>query len=121
MKKKDTISHRQDRVASLIQAAVMDTLRKGRMMDERLIGYPLTVTRVSVTPDLKLATCYFLPFNTNLSEQDLSDALQSSARSIRISVTEKINLKYSPEIRFFYDKTFDNVNQVDLLLKKIKE
>lgn len=119
MKKKDITSHRRDKAASLIHAAVMEVLRNGRMLDRRLIGCPLSITRVTVTADLKLAYCYFLPFNTSLREEDLLEALSSSMRAIRAMVTEKINLKYSPELRFFYDESFDNANKVESLLMRI--
>jgi len=34
-------------------------------------------------------------------------------------VTNKISLKYSPELRFRYDRSFDNLTEVDRLLNSI--
>jgi len=111
------ISHRQEKVATLINEAVIEILRRGKMLDERLINCPLTITKVQVTGDLKIANCYFLPFNTNLNEIQLTEALNSSKYAIRNFVTTKINMKYSPEIRFHYDHSFDNAQKVEELLK----
>lgn len=112
---------RVQRVTSLIYATIIDVLRNGKQLDPRLVGFPLTITDVKVSRDLKIVSCYFLPFNTNLSEQDLIEALNNSKYAIRSFVTKKINLKYSPEIRFFYDKSFNNTFRVAELLQKIKE
>jgi ribosome-binding factor A len=92
---------------------------KGKGIDMRLIPIPLTITKVNITPDLKVANCYFLPFNTKLSEEEILKALEESRHIIRQYVTKEINLKYSPEIRFFYDQAFENADKIDLLLNKL--
>ena len=92
---------------------------KGKGIDMRLIPIPLTITKVNITPDLKVANCYFLPFNTKLSEEEILKALEESRYIIRQYVTKEINLKYSPEIRFFYDQAFENADKIDLLLNKL--
>jgi ribosome-binding factor A len=92
---------------------------KGKGIDMRLIPIPLTITKVNITPDLKVANCYFLPFNTKLSEEEILKALEESRHIIRQYVTKEINLKYSPEIRFFYDQAFENAAKINLLLNKL--
>lgn len=92
---------------------------KGKGIDMRLIPIPLTITKVNITPDLKVANCYFLPFNTKLSEEEILKALEESKHIIRQYVTKEINLKYSPEIRFFYDQAFENAAKINLLLNKL--
>jgi ribosome-binding factor A len=112
-------SQRQLKVSQIIGAAIIDCLMKGKGVDMRLIPIPLTITKVNITPDLKVANCYFLPFNTKLSEEELLKALEESRYIIRQYVTKEINLKYSPEIRFFYDQAFENAAKIDLLLNKL--
>lgn len=109
-------SQRQLKVSQIIGAAIIDCLMKGKGVDMRLIPIPLTITKVNITPDLKVANCYFLPFNTKLSEEEILKALEESRYIIRQYVTKEINLKYSPEIRFFYDQAFENAAKIDLLL-----
>jgi ribosome-binding factor A len=113
-------SYRQQKVATLIHEALVDILRRGKMLDECLMNCPLTITRVKVSADLKIADCYFIPFNTSLTNQRINEGLNNSKYSIRNSVTEKINMKYSPEIRFHYDKGFDNASKVTELLKQVE-
>lgn len=111
-------SSRQKKVATLINAALVEVLRRGKMLDERLINCPVTITKVLVTADLKVADCYFLPFNAVFNKIQLTESLNNSKYAIRNFITAKINLKYSPEIRFHYDHGFDNADKVDKLLKQ---
>ena len=117
--KHKTESYRQQRVASLINVAVIECLERGKTLDIRLLGSPLTITKVIVTGDLKIAKCYFIAFNTKLSEAELLDALNNSKYAIRSFVTNKIALKFSPDIRFFYDQGFENTRIVEQLLDKL--
>ena len=112
-------SQRQLKVSQIIGAAIIDCLMKGKGIDMRLIPIPLTITKLNITPDLKVANCYFLPFNTKLSEEEILKALEESRHIIRQYVTKEINLKYSPEIRFFYDQAFENAAKINLLLNKL--
>ena len=112
-------SQRQLKVSQIIGAAIINCLMKGKGIDMRLIPIPLTITKVNITPDLKVANCYFLPFNTKLSEEEILKALEESRYIIRQYVTKEINLKYSPEIRFFYDQAFENAAKINLLLNKL--
>lgn len=118
--KNNTVSHRVQRVESLIGEALIDVLRRGKQLDPLLINCPISITKIEVTKDLKIAKCYFLPFNTKLTVDQLLTALENSKFAIRDFVTKKINLKYSAEIRFYFDQGFDNANIVDQYLKKNK-
>ena len=59
-----------------------------------------------------------MPFNTKLTVSDIEVALEQSRFAIRDYVTRQVNLKYSPEIRFYYDPTFENFETIEKLLKK---
>lgn len=115
-------SQRQLRVASLIKLALIEALNKGKVKDLRLINNNVTVTNVTISPDLKVASCYIVPFGLNaLSKAELLDAFEKSKYGLRAIVTSKVALKYSPELRFCYDKGFDNANNVSLLLQNISD
>ncbi len=114
-------SHRQKKVATLINIALVEILRRGKMLDVRLINCSITITKVLVSSDLKIADCYFLPFNTAFNEMQLTESLNKSKYIIRNFITAKINLKYSPEIRFHYDHGFNNTYEIEQLLKEVEE
>jgi len=110
-------SQRQLKASRLIFAALVDCFRRGKGLDLRLASCPLTITKVNISADLKISNCYFLPFNTALSSDEILEALESSKYPIRQFVTSEINLKFSPEIRFHYDAGFENLDLVESLLK----
>jgi ribosome-binding factor A len=113
-------SQRQQKVARLINESLINVLKSGKMLDLRLMNCPLTITKVLVTADLRIANCYFLPFNTDLSESEIMEALNNSKYVIRNYVTKEIKLRYSPEIRFHYDYSFDNLYKVEQIIKDTK-
>ena len=101
----------------MINEALINCFRKGKSLDIRLSDCPLTITKVNISADLKIANCYFLPFNTPLSPAQIIEALEESKYAIRHHVTKEINLKFSPELRFYYDAGFENAQVIDKLLK----
>lgn len=113
-------SQRQLRVGGLIKVALVESLRKGKVSDVRLMDNAVTITRVKISPDLQIADCYFLPFGHNrLTEKEWLGAFEASKYGLRAQVTGKVTLKYSPELRFHYDHDFDNAENIDKLLKAV--
>lgn len=111
-------SQRQLKVSQGIYASLIECFRKCGKLDPRLDGCPLSITKVNISSDLRVANCFFLPFNTALSADDILSALEQSRFAIRDYVTRQVNLKYSPEIRFYYDAAFENFEIIEKLLKK---
>ena len=119
------VSERQLKVAGLIKLSLTDAIKKEKTKDLRLTSTSVTITRVSISADLKVATCYVLPFcasynsvlQTKLSEKELLQALEDSKYGLRAWVTRHVALKYSPELRFCYDHGFENANLVEQLLQ----
>jgi ribosome-binding factor A len=111
-------SQRQLKVSQGIYASLIECFRKGSKLDYRLDGCPLSITKVNISSDLRVANCFFLPFNTTLTPDDILLALEQSRFAIRDYVTRQVNLKYSPEIRFYYDAAFENFETIEKLLKK---
>lgn len=111
-------SQRQLKVAQTIHSSLVECFRREGKLDPRLDGSPVSVVEVNVSPDLRVANCFFVPFNTNLSVEQLLEALEESQYIIRNYITRQVNLKYSPEIRFYFDEGSQNTILVEKLLKK---
>ncbi len=43
-------------------------------------------------------------------------ALERNKKFIRSEVAQTLDLRYAPDLRFRFDKTFDEVNRIDKLL-----
>ncbi len=122
MVQKKDLSNRQLKVANLIKHELINVLQRGKKLDKRLIDNKLTITNVKISPDLKIATCYFLPFgNKDEVSNQLLEALEASRYAIRQQITESINLKFSPEFRFFFDYGVVHASEVEAVMMKIRK
>lgn len=102
-------SQRQLRVAELIRRRLSDVLIQGDVHDPELNSISITVGEVTCSPDLKVATAYILPLGGNNRDEAL-DALRRNRSDIRRIVCRGLQLKFSPEIRFRIDETFDRLD-----------
>ena len=102
-------SQRQLRVSELIRRRLSDVLNQGDIHDPDLNRLSITVGEVQCSPDLKVATAYVLPLGGNNREEAL-DALRRNRSEIRRVVSRGLQLKFSPDIRFAIDETFDQLD-----------
>ena len=110
-----TPSQRMLRVAELVRHALAQMLSRGDISDPVLEHHVITVSRVKMSPDLKLATIYVMPLGGQDEPQVLA-ALDRHKRFLRGEIAHEVNLKFAPDIRFRIDDTFDNVSRIDALL-----
>jgi ribosome-binding factor A len=108
-------SQRMLRVGELVRHAVAQMLSRGDITDPVLDKHVVTVSRVKMSPDLKLATIYVMPLGGQ-DEPEVLAALDRHKRFLRGEIAHEVNLKFAPEIRFRIDDTFDNVSRIDALL-----
>jgi len=109
-------SQRQLRVAEVIRRAVSDALARSEIYDEDLVNVSVTVAEVQCTPDLRRADVFILPLGGGDVDVVLK-ALQRNRKEIRHIVTKSITLKYSPELRFIADTSFDQMDATRALLE----
>lgn len=77
----------------------------------------ITVGEVRTSPDLKIATAYVLP----LGGQGQDEVLKLLARNkgeLRKAVAKKLTLKFSPDLRFQLDQTFDQMDETRRMLSE---
>ncbi|MGJ0395975.1 MAG: 30S ribosome-binding factor RbfA [Methylocystis sp.] len=108
-------SQRMLRVGELVRHALAQMLSRGDITDPVLEKHVVTVSRVKMSPDLKLATIYVMPLGGQ-DEPEVLAALDRHKRFLRGEIAHEVNLKFAPEIRFRIDDTFDNVSRIDALL-----
>lgn len=112
-------SQRMLRVAELIRHAAADMLSRGAINDPVLDGHVVTVPRVKMSPDLKLATVYVMSLGGK-DEKEVVAALERHKKYMRGEIAQRINLKFAPELRFRIDDSFDNAAKIDALLHSPK-
>ena len=112
-------SQRMLRVAELIRHSMAELLARGDVLDPVLETHVVTVPRVRMSPDLKLATIFVMP----LGGQDTTEviaALERNKKFLRGEVVRRVNLKFAPDIRFRMDESFENSARIDALLNSAK-
>ena len=93
--------------------------REGGVVDPVLDGHVVTVPKVKMSPDLKLATIYVMPLGGKDGDEVIA-ALERNKKYMRGEIAHRINLKFAPELRFRIDDSFDNTARIDALLHSPK-
>lgn len=109
-------SQRQLRVGEEIRHTLAMVLERGDLRDPGLKGASITVTEVRTTPDLRHAYAYVMP----LGGADKEAALQALNRArsfLRHQVSKSLTLKYSPDLHFALDESFDESDRISMLLR----
>jgi ribosome-binding factor A len=109
-------SQRQLRVGELIRHALADMLTRGDVHDPVLESHMVTIPEVAVTADLRLATVYVMPLGGKDAGPVL-EALDAHKKFLRGEVAHRINLKFAPDLRFRLDRSFDEAERIDKLLR----
>ena len=110
-------SSRPKRVAEAIKNELTILLLQ-RVADPRLTG--VVISRVVVTPDLKQAKIFF----TVPSGRDSGPALAGMRRAkgfFRSHLAKILNLRYTPELLFYFDNLNEEAERIDSLLREIAQ
>ncbi|HKK96744.1 MAG TPA: 30S ribosome-binding factor RbfA [Marivita sp.] len=105
----DGPSQRQLRVGELIRRTLADVLARGDIHDPELNRFSITVGEVRTSPDLKVATAFVLPLGGK-GQDDVLELLNRNRSELRRAVSKSLTLKFSPELRFRLDDTFDRMD-----------
>ncbi len=110
---------RADRVGGLIQGALSGILHK-KIKDPRL--EMTVITSVQMSRDLKSARIFFsTSTGSKKSREEASDGFQSAMGYIKRTLASELGLRYMPEIKFFYDESFDYGEHIDNVFKRIED
>ena len=110
-------SQRQLRVGELIRRTLSDILMRGEIHDPDLNRMSITVGEVRMTPDLRVATAFVLPLGGGDREAAL-EAMRRNRHELRRAVNKALTLKFSPELRFVIDESFDRMDETRRLLNQ---
>lgn len=115
-------SVRQLRMGEELRHMISDALRQADFRDPELLDINLTVTEVSVSPDLKNCTAYVVPLsttggvNTTGENKPMLQALNKASSYLRSQIARQITTRHTPRITFAYDSSFDVGQRIDSIL-----
>ncbi|HKK35224.1 MAG TPA: 30S ribosome-binding factor RbfA [Paracoccaceae bacterium] len=108
-------SQRQLKVGELVRRTLSDVLARGDVHDPDLTRFSITVSEVRMSPDLRQATVFALPLGGE-GEAEALEALERNKGELRRAVTREVKLKFSPDLRFVPDRSFDRMDATRRLL-----
>ncbi|HYC67652.1 30S ribosome-binding factor RbfA [Brevundimonas sp.] len=121
--KAGTVSQRQLRAAELIRHALVDVLREEDIHDPALKEVSVTVTEVRLSPDLKHATCFVEPLGAGVDSapvaghvDEIIKALNAHAKFLRGVLGRRIDMRFTPDLRFRHDESFAAAERLNRLL-----
>ena len=112
-------SQRQLRVGELVRRTLSDVITRGDLHEPDLDGVSITIGEVRMSPDLRVATVYVMPLG-GANTPVIIKGLARSAHELRRALNRNIKLKFSPELRFIADETFDRMDQTRDMLGQEK-
>ena len=107
---------RTDRVASEIQS-ILGQIQM-QYIDLSKLGF-ITFSHVSVSSDLKYAKVFFSVVQNKLSIEKTEEALNAKAKAFRKYLGRMLQIKFTPELKFFYDDTFSYTEKIESIFHNI--
>jgi ribosome-binding factor A len=104
---------RSERVAEEIREEVAQII--GRELKDPRIGF-VTVTRVSLTPDLRTAHVNVGILGDASQHEKTLTGLRQAAGFVRRELGRRIRMRHTPELVFHYDEGLDATDRVAALL-----
>ncbi len=80
----------------------------------------VTVTDVEITSDLSFAKVYVTVLNEE-KKKEVLEALNGASHFIRGKLSERVEIRHTPELRFLYDESIEYGEHIEDIIEKIKE
>lgn len=110
-------SQRQLRVAEQIRHALFDLFQRDSFHDPDLEkSNLLTVSEVRISPDLKNATVFVSALQSE-EEDQMIQALNRAAKYIKKEVSDRAELRFTPQMYFKSDHGYDYATDINSLLQ----
>lgn len=81
----------------------------------------ITVTKVELSPDYRHAKIFFSVLGEEQDYKKTQEALDSALGFIRRLIAQRIRLRFTPEISFKQDRSFEYSFRIQEILNEIKE
>lgn len=111
------MSYRIERINTLMQREI-SKLIQGELRDPRLDEF-ISVTEVSVSPDLRFAKVYVSSIGGQEKERQILGALNSASGFLRSELAKKVRLRRMPELHFHWDNSIEKGDRVLRLIDEV--
>ena len=111
-------SNRPERVGEAIRDDLSQMI--AREVHDPGVGF-LTLTRVSVTPDLQIARVYYTALGDETARRETAKALRRASPFLRRQLGQRLRLRRVPQLEFFYDESIERADRVERILHELEE
>ncbi len=109
---------RTERIAERIRNELSEMLIYD-ISDPRLDG--ISITDVNVDRELAFASIYVSAFEGSVRTEEIMAGLDSARGYLRRELSQRIQLRSFPHLRFYWDPTFERAEHIDRLIDSLKE
>ncbi len=111
------MAHRMERVNTLMQREISELIQRD-LRDPRLDEF-VSVTEVSVSPDLRHARVFVSSFGGQQKEPQILEALSSAAGFLRSELAKKVRIRRMPELHFQWDNSIEKGDRILRLIDEV--
>jgi ribosome-binding factor A len=111
------MNSRVERIRKALIKELSDIIQH-KVKDPRIKGI-ISVTDVELSPDYKYARIYVSIFGADESKQQVMEAIEESTSFIRGEIGKRIRLRFTPELKFLLDESFEKGRKITDLIDKI--
>ena len=106
-------TNRQKKIGGVIQKDLVDILQ-GEVRKNGITNLVISVSKVSVTTDLSVATVYLSIFPQEKATETL-EAIKTNSPLIKHDLAQRVRLQLRkvPNLIFFIDDSFDYIEKID--------
>lgn len=106
------------RIGEQVRHVLAGVLGRGEVRDPVLESHIVSVSEVRVSPDLRIATAFVKALGGD--DEEVLDALRRNAKFLRGEVARAMSTKYTPELKFRCDESYEEASRIDALLRDPK-
>jgi ribosome-binding factor A len=99
-------------VGEEVRHVLAGVFQRGELHDPELDGVSITVSEVSVSPDLRNATVFVMPLG-GAHADDVLAGLKRAAPFLRTMLAKQMTLRTVPRMRFIIDTAFETASRIN--------
>jgi len=106
------MTRRSERISKLIRQEISGLLK--REVNDPRLSELISVTEVSLSPDLKYAKIFVSILGDETNKRDMLAGFNAASGFLRRELTSRLKMRYIPQLSFHYD---DSIERGARLLK----
>ena len=106
------------RIGEQVRHVLAGVLGRGEVRDPVLETHIVSGSEVRVSPDRRIATAFVKALGGD--DDEVLAALRRNAKFLRGEVARSMSTKYTPELKFRLDESYEVAGRIDALLRDPK-